>query len=259
MLEIKNIYFTYPAGVQQDYTLADITIDIGKGEFIGIFGPNGSGKSTLLKIVSGLIKPQKGVVNLLGTGLNNLKKQEIAARIAFVPQASATIFPYTLYEIIAMGRTPYLGIMGFETREDHEKIQNALDMLELSHIASKGINEVSGGEAQRAFIARALVQEPEIILLDEPNSHLDIKHQISIYQLLRKLNTEMDITILAVSHDLNLSANFCRRGILMDHGQIVHDDSIRNILTEDNIKKVFEIDSEVTLRSDENMSIVIKP
>lgn len=259
MLDINKIYFSYPGTKSKRFTLSDISFKVSAGEFLGIFGPNGSGKSTLLKIISGLLKPGSGSVVLESTNINKLKRKEIAGKIAFVPQSTATIFPYTVYEIVAMGRTPHLGIMGFETDSDTEIINNALELLELNEIRNEGINEVSGGEAQRAYIARALAQEPRVILLDEPNSHLDIKHQVAIYKLLMKLNTEMNITVIAVSHDLNLSAHFCRRGILLNKGKIVIDDVIQNILTEENIKNIFEIDSAVNVENDNKLTVVIKP
>lgn len=259
MIELKDIYFSYPGTKTDNPTLAGITLKINKGEFAGIFGPNGSGKSTLLKIISGLLLADEGSVLLEGIDLAKLNRRKIASKIAFVPQSTATIFPYTVYEIVAMGRTPHLGITGFETEKDHEIVNKALRTLELHNLSGKGINEISGGEAQRAFIARALAQEPEIILLDEPNSHLDIKHQIAIYKLLQKLNIENNITVIAVSHDLNLSAHFCKRGILLNKGRIESDNKIRDVLTHENIKTIFEIETQILENNDNELNVIIKP
>jgi iron complex transport system ATP-binding protein len=259
MLELRDIYFSYNPDNDKRFNLEQVNINIDAGEFVGIFGPNGSGKSTLLKILSGLLKPKSGNVLLDGEELSKLKRKSIAAKIAFVPQATASIFPYTVYEIVAMGRTPHLGIMGFESGEDNNKILEAINVLELIPVMNKGINEISGGEAQRAYIARAIAQDPDIILLDEPNSHLDLKHQVSIYKLLQKLNKELNLTIVSVSHDLNLSAHFCRRGILLSNGRVVQDGLIHDILTEENIKSVFEIDSKVDINVNEELTVILRP
>ena len=259
MLDLKEIYFSYRQSNSQEFTLEKINISINAGEFVGIFGPNGSGKSTLLKIMSGILKPGKGRVLLNNQPIAGMNRRVIASKIAFVPQFTSTIFPFTVYEIVAMGRSPHLGLMGFESETDNKKILEAIEKLELTSLCNKGINEISGGEAQRTYIARAIAQEPEIILLDEPNSHLDLKHQISIYNLLRNLNEELDITIISVSHDLNLSAYFCKRGILLDKGRVINDGVISEILTERNIRNVFDINTKVEINGNQDITVILKP
>ncbi|MBU1095382.1 MAG: ABC transporter ATP-binding protein [Bacteroidetes bacterium] len=227
---------------------------------MGIFGPNGCGKSTLLKLLSGVLNPKSGQVLLHNKNMRAINRKEIAKKIAFVPQSAPSIFSYTIYEIVAMGRTPYFGVFGFESEEDRTIINESLEILELDLMSDKCINEVSGGEAQRAYIARALAQKPEILLLDEPNSHLDLKHQVLIYDLLQKLNVEQRISIVTVSHDLNLSANYCKRAVLMNEGLVYCYGSISDVLTEEHIKNIFDLDSRVNFNySEDDISIVIKP
>jgi len=257
LLSLQNISFSYGRNNNNPYFLKDVNLSVKKGEFVTILGPNGSGKTTILKLMSGTLKPQKGEVLFDGKKLNSFSKKETAKKIGFVPQVTMSVFPFSIYEIVLMGRTPYLGFGGFEDKNDKEKIEEALELVEISHLKNKGINEVSGGEAQRAFIARALVQEPEIILLDEPNAHLDIKHQISVFELFKKFNEEKEIAIVAVSHDLNLAGNYSGRVVLMQDGNIFSDGIGKNVLTSENIKTVFEVNA-VTEIINDMVSVHIK-
>lgn len=261
MLRTKDLNFSYNQNDGNNrFSLRDINIEISKGDFTGVFGPNGCGKSTLLKLLSGALNPNSGQVFLHDKNIKNINRKEIARQIAFVPQSTPSIFAYTVYEIVAMGRTPHFGVFGFEGENDRAIINESLEILELDLIADKCINEVSGGEAQRAYIARALAQKPDILLLDEPNAHLDLKHQVIIHNLLQRLNEEQNITIISVSHDLNLSANFCKSAILLNEGMLYCSGNIPDVLTEANIKKIFELDSKVDFNyASGNVSIVIKP
>lgn len=256
-ISLNNISFSYANNGENSFLLNNINLKINKNEFTTMLGPNGSGKTTILKLMSGLIRPQKGEVVFDDKRLDSLSRKEIAKRIGYVPQATISVFPYSIYEIVLMGRTPYLGVGGFEENTDRQKINDALDLVEISHLKNKGINEVSGGEAQRAFIARALVQEPEFILLDEPNAHLDIKHQISVFELFKKFNIEKEIGIIAVSHDLNLAGNFSKRIVLIKDGNIFKDGNNIEILSAENIKSVFEVNAETKV-SDDSVSVYIK-
>ncbi|MFH1196439.1 MAG: ABC transporter ATP-binding protein [bacterium] len=256
-LALKNIAFSYNREGRDSFKLDNIDFSVEKGEFITIIGPNGSGKSTLLKIISGLLKPLSGSVALNEKILNSFTPNEIAKMIAFVPQKNNSIFPYSVFEIVMMGRTPHLNFYGFEKNSDHDFVNEAIDLVGISELKNKGINEVSGGEAQSAFIARALVQQPELLLLDEPNAFLDIQHQITIFNLLKKMNKERGLTVIAVSHDLNLSGHYSDRIVLMQKGKIYLDDKKENVLTELNIKTVFYVNSLVDLRSDEDIVRVL--
>lgn len=262
LIELQNIQFFYTGSVNnsQNFHLRNINLSVGKGEFLSILGPNGSGKSTLLKIISGILIPLSGKISLNGKPLQNYSKRSIARKIAFVPQASLSVFPFSVYEIIMMGRTPHLNLLGFESEEDHRKVLEVLDMVEIGHLKNHSINEISGGEAQRAYIGRALVQQPEILLLDEPNAHLDIKHQLSIFDLIKRLNVSERLTVISVSHDLNLAAFYSDRIVMMESGGIYIDDSTEKVLTEENIRNVFGVETAVSrIPGTNTMNVIIKP
>ena len=204
IIKLSNISFSYPETNGSDgFSIIDLDFSVTERDFVSILGPNGSGKSTLLKIVANIIEPHQGSTYLFSKKYFEYSRVEFARQIAFVPQNSGTNFPFSLFEIVMMGRSPYLNFMGIENLEDHKLVMDTLELLEISHLKNKGINEVSGGEAQRALIARAIVQQPKILLLDEPNTHLDIKHQLAIYDLLRNLNQTQNITIIIVSHQMH--------------------------------------------------------
>lgn len=244
LISLSNIEFSYSKS-GEDFCLSGIDLQIDRGEFLTLLGPNGSGKSTLLKIILGLLLPRNGSVKVDNKEISSYSRREIARKIAFVPQENHSIYPFSVYEIVMMGRSPYLDFLGIEKKNDIDKVDAALERLGIKHLKNKGINEISGGEAQRAYIARALVQEPEIMLLDEPNAHLDLEHQLSIFETLKELNEEQQITIVVVSHDLNLAGCYGIRCIFMKDGKIFSDDNKFNLITEENIKTVFNVNSVV--------------
>lgn len=246
ILELNNVEFHYPGS---EFRLANINLTFNENDFAFILGPNGSGKSTLFKLILGSKKPDKGTIKLKSKNVFEYSDKERAKNIAYVPQSSLTVYPYSIYEIVMMGRTPYFNFTGFERKRDMEIVDEALETVGLYGLRNKGINEVSGGEAQRAFIARALAQKSDLILLDEPTAHLDLKHQYSIIKLLRKLNEEQGLTIISIIHDLNLAGNFNGRAILMKNGKVFADDKIEKILISERIKEVFDVDSEVSTKT----------
>ncbi len=257
MLVLKKISFNYD-NATDGFCIKDLSLSVNKGEFITILGPNGSGKSTLLGLILGDLKPKSGEILFEGKPYYEFKRKEIAKKVSFVPQRYYSVYPFSVFEIVMMGRNPYLNMWGFESNKDVEKVEQALKKVGIYHLRNKSINSVSGGEAQRAFIARALVQEPELILLDEPNAHLDLEHQISIFGLLRKLNSENGVTIVLVSHDLNLAAYYGDRTILMQNGDIFMDDNKLDVLTQENIASVFGVNAKI-IRNQENINIAIYP
>ena len=253
-IELREIKFSYKGNKNGNFTLGKLNLSIQKGEIVSVFGPNGSGKSTLLKIISGGILPDEGNVFLNGKDIREYSHKNLAKIIGFVPTLSSSVYPFSVYEVVMSGRTPYLGFTGFEKKEDHEIVVESLKTVGIYHLRNKGINEVSGGEAQRAYIARALAQKTDVILLDEPTAHLDLKHQVAVFNLLQQLNTEKGITIVIVSHDLNLAGNFSNRAVLMKEGKIIKDGDVLNVLTENNISAVFEVESKVSLDNQDNKS-----
>jgi len=260
VIQLKNISFAYKKDESENrFGIKDLNLDISASDFITIMGPNGSGKSTLLKLIANLLIPNKGEIFLESKPYSLYKRNEFAKKISFVPQISKILFPYSVYEIVMMGRTPHFSFYGLENESDHFKVMETLEILKIDHLRNKGINEVSGGEAQRALIARALVQEPKIMLLDEPNAHLDIKHQVSIFNILRKLNLDFNLTVILISHDLNLANFFSKRIVLMQNGEIKFDSIPNEALTEDNIRLIFGIKSSIINKqnSEENYIKII--
>lgn len=259
IIALENIKFAY-SKESAKFALKDVNFSIEEGDFLSILGPNGSGKSTIIKMITGFLNPQHGQIKLCGEPLNKYKPKDLAKRIAYVPQLPVSTYPFSVYEIIAMGRYPYLNMSGFEKESDRKKISEIIELLELNDVAKKGINEISGGEAQRTFIARALAQEPEILLLDEPNAHLDIKHQLSIFNLLKRLNDEKRLTIITVMHDLNLARFYSHKVLMLKEGSVYLIGDTRSVITSENIKAVFDV--QVDIQHDEKNeihSVLINP
>lgn len=208
------------SGYGKKKVLEDISFFVEKGEFIGIIGPNGSGKSTLLKTASGVIKPMRGSIALDGKNLSFLSVREIARSIAFVPQELFIPFSFTVLEIVLMGRSPYLGRFQEPAKKDLKIVTDALRLTDSTEFINRYFDELSSGERQRVIIAKALAQEPAILMMDEPTSHLDITHQIKVLDIVKKLNTKKGLTVLIVLHDLNLASEYCDRIILLSKGRL---------------------------------------
>ena len=235
MIEVNSISFRY----HQDWVLQDVSFRVEKGEFIGVIGPNGSGKSTLLKILYRLLDPQRGEVSFKLVPLKRMNRMDIAKRVAVVPQETHALFPFRVMEIVLMGRFPYLGRLMFEREEDLEIARKAMDWTKILPFSERPIDELSGGERKRVFIAKALAQEPEIILLDEPTTNLDIHHQIDFLNLILTLNRERGLTIVMASHDMNIASEFCDRLILLKEGGIYKMGVPGEVVTQKNIEHVY--------------------
>ncbi|MFC2149820.1 ABC transporter ATP-binding protein [Candidatus Auribacterota bacterium] len=204
----------------EGFTLKDISFSVNGGEVLGIIGPNGSGKTTLLRALSKIIKPSKGEVLFEGADLRKLSFKELAEQIAVVSQTQE-ITNLTVEDVVLLGRTPYLGKFQFiESRTDHDIAQKCMELTGTDKLRDRLCSELSGGERQLVYIARALAQEPKLLLLDEPTTHLDITHQILILDLIRRLNKELSLTVIMVLHDLNLASEYCNKLILMNNGNL---------------------------------------
>ena len=228
--------------------LKHVRFSVASGDFFVIIGPNGSGKTTLMKLMAGLEKLPEGNLSILGREIQNYKKKDLARKIAFVPQEVPTDFPFSVMEVVLMGRSPYQGTLGLERARDVEKARQAITFTGISHLADRKLNALSGGERQRVFIARAICQEPEIMLLDEPTASLDLAHQIRIMDLMEKLQQEKKITIVMVSHDLNLAAMYGTRLLLLNKGEIVKIGLPEEVLTFQTLEDAYGC----TLLVDEN-------
>ncbi|MEM2850686.1 MAG: ABC transporter ATP-binding protein [Candidatus Bathyarchaeia archaeon] len=238
-LELHDISFRY----ESVDVLENITFSIGEGEFVGVLGPNGSGKTTLLRTISGLLKPYKGAVLLNGTDIHRLSSKDVAKQVAVVPQDSVAAFNFTALDIVLMGRNPHLSRFQLENPRDLAIAKKALELTGVWHLADRPITEVSGGERQRIIIARALAQEPKVLLLDEPTLHLDIDSQIGIMDLLKNLCKKDKLIVMAVLHDFNLAARYCDKIILLHEKKIISLGRAEDVLNKENMAKVFGVEA----------------
>ena len=205
----------------ENIVLRNVSFHVPKRDFFIIIGPNGSGKTTLMKIISGILKPQNGELKILNRSIDQYHRKALARTIAFVPQMTFADFPFTVTEIVLMGRSPYLGMLGLEGENDLEIANQAIAFTGLENLAHRKLDQLSGGEQQRVFIARAICQEPDIILLDEPTASLDLAYQVRVMDLMEKLKTEKGITIVMVSHDVNLAAMYADHLLLLHNGHVM--------------------------------------
>jgi iron complex transport system ATP-binding protein len=235
MIEVNAISFRY----REDWVLQDVSFRVERGEFVGLIGPNGSGKTTLLKMLYRLLSPQKGEILFELAPMNKMSRMDIAKRIAVVSQETHLLFPFTVLETVLMGRSPHLGPLMFEGEKDLEIAWKAMEWTKIRPLSERTIDELSGGERKRVFIARALAQEPEVILLDEPTANLDIHHQIDFLDLILTLNRERGLTIVIASHDLNIASEFCDRLILLQQGRIYRTGTPEEVITKENIESVY--------------------
>jgi len=201
--------------------LEDVSFSVQQGDFFIIIGPNGSGKTTLLKCISGILRPRTGRLEILGAAVQAYSRKSLARSIALVPQTAPVDFPFTVTEVVLMGRSPHLGILGVEHQQDLERARQAMDFTGVASLAHRRLDQLSGGERQRVMIARAICQGPRIILLDEPTASLDLAHQVRVMDLMERLRHEKKVTILMSSHDINLAALYGNRLMLLKEGHVV--------------------------------------
>jgi iron complex transport system ATP-binding protein len=243
-IRTDNLTFAY----KDNPVLDGVSLSIEKGEMVGILGPNGSGKTTLLKIFSAVLMGQ-GEVKLNGRNIETYGKRELSRLFAVVPQENQIHFPYTVAEIVLMGRASYHSPLALEGKRDLEVARASMELTDSLSFSDRYLHELSGGEKQRVIIARALAQEPEILLLDEPSAFLDLKHQVQVFELMRRLNRDRRLTIVAALHDLNLAALFFPRLIVLRDGRIYRDGTPRDVLTEETIEEVYGIHVKIQLDS----------
>ena len=220
-------------------TLKELSFSVKKGEFFIIIGPNGSGKTTLMKVIAGIEKPEKGRVDLFGKPARRYSRRDLAKVMAYVPQAVPMDFPFRVKEVVMMGRSPHLGMLGFEQDADRRIAEAAMTFTGIEALADRKMDRISGGERQRTLIGRALCQEPRIILLDEPTASLDLAHQIRIMDLMERLKEEKKVTVVMVSHDVNLAALYADTLLILKKGQPVGMGPPMEVLTFENLEKAY--------------------
>ena len=255
-LQIRKVYFSYLDGL----VLHNISLSVETGEMVGLLGPNGSGKTTLIKLTSGVLKPKQGEIKLDGSSLSQWSRKSIARSIAVVPQQFNIPFAFTSAEVVMLGRTPFFKAFAEESEVDKQSVSNALELVNISELRERRFDELSGGERQKVILAMALAQQPKLLLLDEPTVHLDITHQVEILELVRKLNIERELTVIAAIHDLNLASLYFDRLILLKEGRVVADGTPSQVLTEAQIGEVFSASVKVEPHPVSNVPhIVIMP
>ncbi|MCF8094651.1 MAG: ABC transporter ATP-binding protein [Desulfobacteraceae bacterium] len=231
---------TISAGYGQEPVLREVSFSVQRGECFIIIGPNGSGKTTLMKILTGLHRADSGRIFIDGSEVGDYKRSELARKMAFVPQQVPMDFPFLVKDVVLFGRSPHLGTFGLESAGDRALARRAMEFTEVDNLAERRIDQLSGGERQRVFIARAICQEPEIMLLDEPTAALDIAHQLKVMDLMEKMKLEKQITVVMVSHDVNLAAMYSDTLLLINHGRIVQAGPPAKVLTYGTLEKAYD-------------------
>jgi len=219
----------------------DFNAAISKGNIVGLIGPNGSGKTTILRAFSGLIQPIKGTIDIDGKQLSSLSARKRAQMIGWVPQRERLAWPLTVGEVISLGRAPHRGWMLPLTKDDHLVVEQSLSLTDLIGMADRKVDELSSGEFQRVLIARALAQEPQLLLLDEPTSNLDIHYQIEVMDLVLRLVKKKEISVVVAIHDLAIAARYCDRLVLLHKGEKICEGTPCDVLTTDNMKLAFNV------------------
>jgi iron complex transport system ATP-binding protein len=241
---LREVQFGYATRFHgtSELVLKDLTCSIDSGKILGILGPNGSGKSTLLKLLARVLRPRDGIIELFGNPLSRLSQADMARQVALVPQETVQIFPFTIAEMVLMGRFPHhhgWGGWHWEDAHDRQIARLAMEDLDVAHLGARLVTDVSGGERQRAVIARALTQQPQVLLLDEPTAFLDLHHQLDIARILRRLNRERGLTVVLVSHDLNLASQYCDQLMLLHQGRIVEVGTPGGVIRPDLLESVY--------------------
>lgn len=250
--DVRRLHFRYGGGGSlsdtPQWALRDVNFCAQAGEMIGIVGPNGSGKTSLLKLLAKIAPLQEGSIELFGRPLSELRQEEVARNVAFVPQDTYQAFSFSVAEAVLMGRFPHhhrtiwdLGF-GWDSPDDRAAAHQAMMIMDVWHLAERSVTGLSGGERQRVVIARALAQDPEVLLLDEPTAFLDLQHQIEICAVLHRLKNERGLTIVVVSHDLNLASQYCDRLLLLDQGRVFRLGRPDDVIQPEVLKAVYRCD-----------------
>ncbi len=238
--------------------LEEVSLEVAPGSFLGLLGPNGAGKTTLLRIAAGLLKPHRGTVSLWGQPLEGMSRREVARQLALLPQSGNLPPSFTARELVLMGRTPYLGFLAQEGAADEAIVDRAMELARCRHLADRRAEELSGGERQRIMMARALAQQPKVLLMDEPTTHMDLRHQIATIQLVVEL-VQDGLAALGVFHDLNLAACYCSHLAVLSCGRLVAAGTPEEVLTPSLLSEVFQVDLCLTSHPQGGVPAVLPP
>ncbi len=253
-LKVKDLFFSY----SNRNVLKNVSFELNESEMLAIVGPNGSGKSTLIKCINRVLQPKQGTILLEEKDIVNLSLMQVAKRIGYVSQANAVhIFPITVFDMVLLGRRPHLSWRSSE--KDLEKVEEVLQLLKLEDYALRDMHELSGGEQQKVLIARALAQEVDILLLDEPTSNLDIKHQLEVMEIIRTLIVQRGLSVIMAIHDLNLASRYADYIVMLKDGKVHCVGEPTAVFTAGNIQSVYGIDVTVRNESGKPFVIPIKP
>jgi len=233
----------FSTGYANDFIIKSIDLSVKSGEWLGVIGPNGSGKSTLIKGICRIIKPFQGSIYLKGKDISRYTNKLISQTISFLPQQLNFNMQITVKELVALGRSPYKDFWEFDLNKiDNEKICEALNLVDMYDFKNTQINQISGGQRQRAYLALALAQDPEILILDEPTNALDLKYQIKFLEIIKKLKEKKEVSIITILHDLNLTARYAEKILALKNGEMKGYGTCNEIINEKQIKNIFDID-----------------
>lgn len=239
------------------HALEDVSFDLGAGKLVGLIGPNGCGKSTMMRCISRIYEPTAGTISVAGRDVLHMKSAEVAKLVATVPAELGSTFNMTVMDMVVLGRYPFVDRLWWETPEDERITREALRTFGLDGIRRRQLSLCSSGERQRALIAKAYVQEPRLMLVDEPTAHLDMKYKLQVMEYLRRM-ARSDMTVLVAEHDISLMARYCDTCIIMKKGRIVTIGDPKEVITEDLIRDVYEVDSRVGLDADGEIYVLPK-
>jgi iron complex transport system ATP-binding protein len=246
------------AGYGDKPIVHEVSFSVTAGSLLGIIGPNGAGKTTLLRVLSGALPLSAGSLLIHGEDVRSFRRRELAQVVGFVPQTLDVPVAFTVSEFVAMGRTPYVSGWSRLSHEDDAAIHRAMEMTDIQGLESRLVDELSAGEKQRAVVAMALAQDPQVLLLDEPTAHLDIQHAWNLMALIVKLNKERGVTVVLSSHDLNLAAEFCSHLLLMKEGRTVAHGTPQDVLEADRLSRVYEHPLEIVNMQGDRRYVVPK-
>ena len=252
-LEVENITLDYG----QLAVIKDLSFQLLSGELLGLVGPNGCGKTSIIKSLSRILTPISGRISLDGKELTVISRNALARFIGVVPQNPYLPETFTVFEVVVLGRNPYLGLFSGETARDVAVVWEAMERADITHLAKRRIGELSGGEKQRVTIARVLAQEPQVILMDEPTANLDIAQQMEILDLITGMCREKNIAGLIAIHDLNIAAQYCTRILMLKNGQIYAEGTPGEVITTENVREVFDTETTIYPHPENNLPTVL--